>query len=121
MSNPIQNSKLKIVSIINSALEKAISNGELPNEAVGNFLVEIPNDTTHGDFACNVALMSAKTFRLPPRKIAETICQHIDLENSGFSRFEVAGAGFINFFLGDVWFSTWKLSDDSRQRQGENH
>ena len=116
MSNPIQTSKLKIVSIINSALEKAISNGELPNEAVGNFLVEIPNDTTHGDFACNVALMSAKTFRLPPRKIAETICQHIDLENSGFSRFEVAGAGFINFFFGDVWFSN-TVSDINSEKE----
>ena len=104
MSNPIKDAKNQINEIIMDALGRAVGDGALPAEAIPSFLVEEPNDKTHGDFACNVALVSAKAFKTAPRKIAEEIVSRIELKDSFFERFEVAGAGFINFFLSDSWF-----------------
>ena len=61
--------------------------------------------TSHGDFAANTAMVCARAFKLQPRKIAELICDKIDLTGSLFDRAEIAGPGFMNFFLGDKWFS----------------
>ncbi len=110
MSNPILNAKNQINEIIMEALGRAVADSALPAEAIPSFGIEEPNDKTHGDFACNVALVSAKAFRMPPRKIAEEITARIVLDGTFFERFEVAGAGFINFFLADSWFES-ALSD----------
>ncbi len=59
--------------------------------------VERPNDPEHGDFATNVALASAKAFRRNPREVAAKIVKGIDAPF--VERAEVAGPGFINFWL----------------------
>ena len=110
MSNPILNVKNQINEIIMEALGTAVADGVLPSEPIPSFAVEEPNDKTHGDFACNVALVSAKAFRMAPRKIAEEIVARLNLKDTFFERFEVAGAGFINFFLNDKFYES-ALSD----------
>ncbi len=89
-----------------AALAEAVLAEELPGAEAPPYVVEVPADAAHGDLAANLALVSAKAFRLPPRKIAEAICARIDTGKGGtFSRAEVAGPGFINLFLSDGWYT----------------
>ncbi|HBE98454.1 MAG TPA: arginine--tRNA ligase, partial [Firmicutes bacterium] len=54
-------------------------------------------DKTHGDYASNLALKSAKTLHKAPKAIAEDLLKHIS--SPKISKIEIAGPGFINFFL----------------------
>lgn len=90
---------------IENAIEKAIANGELPQAEAAPFIIETPADRSHGDFATNAAMAGAKAFRMPPFKIAQAITSNLDLEGTMFDRFETAGPGFINFFLGTEFYS----------------
>ena len=105
MSDLINNASVELRQLIMDALGKLVAGGEVPSEPVPSFVIEIPADKSHGDFAANVAMICAKPFRMPPRKIAELICEKLDLAGTIFERAEVAGPGFLNFFLGRSWFS----------------
>ena len=63
-----------------------------------SILVEPSRDAKNGDFASNVALTLAKPLGLPPRKLAETIVAALPA-NALVAKTEIAGPGFINFFL----------------------
>lgn len=98
--------KSKITGVIADAYAKAVENGELQNidedtDMKQLIKLEVPKDKQHGDFACNIAMQLAKPLRNAPRNIANAICEHIDCEDesSDIEKFEVAGAGFINFYL----------------------
>lgn len=91
-------------NLLNDAVKKACENGELCSGQDLDFAVEIPADRSHGDFATNIAMVSAKVFRLPPKKIAEIIISNLNLENTMFKKVEVAGPGFINFFLSNLFY-----------------
>lgn len=85
-------------AIIN-AFKKAQELELLSKEAqIPDFTIETPADRSHGDLATNAAMVSARAFRLAPRKIAEIITQNISLDETNLARFEIAGPGFINFF-----------------------
>ena len=106
MNNPVSDIKQSITALVRAALDAAAASGTLSACAeLPAFVVEIPADTSHGDFATNAAMVCARTFRCAPRKVAEAICQNLVLEGSGIERVEIAGPGFINFFLGRGWFS----------------
>lgn len=90
---------------ITDAINKAIKSGALPQAQTPEFIIETPADTTHGDFATNAAMAGAKTFRMPPFKIAQAITENLDLTGTMCERFETAGPGFINFFLGSEFYS----------------
>lgn len=95
----------QIRQIVLEAIAKAAQEGTLPEGDLPSVDVEIPADTTHGDFSSNVAMANAKTFRLAPRKIAEEIVSHLDFTDTYFDRAEIAGPGFLNFFLRPEWFA----------------
>lgn len=61
--------------------------------------IERTRDKSHGDFACNAALILAKTAAMPPRKLAEKIIQYLDNNDPAIKKIEIAGPGFINVFL----------------------
>ena len=105
MVNPVLDAKKQLNEIILNAVGRAVADGRLPAEAMPPFCIEIPADAKNGDFATNVAMASARAFHMPPRKIAEEIQSGIVLEGTYFSRVEIAGPGFINFFLGQGWFT----------------
>ena len=100
--NIIENSKKAIGQAVSEAFLKAVKKGTLAPEGVvdieGLMHLEVPKDKQHGDFACNIAMLLAKELRLPPRKIAEAIAAEIN-ETNEIEKIEVAGAGFINFYL----------------------
>ena len=63
-----------------------------------NIILERPKSAAHGDFSCNLAMMLAKPLRQNPRAIAEQLINAIP-QNNQIAKIEVAGAGFINFYL----------------------
>ncbi|MDQ5811928.1 MAG: arginine--tRNA ligase, partial [Actinomycetota bacterium] len=78
--------------------------------------VERPNDPEHGDYATNVALANARVFRRNPREVAENLVEALD---APFVRkAEVAGPGFINFWLSAeaIWGEV-----ESLLREGERY
>ena len=92
-------------SAVTAAMNKAIESGALPKAELPDFIIETPADTAHGDFATNAAMAGAKAFRMPPFKIAQAITDNLDLSDTLCERFETAGPGFINFFLGADFYS----------------
>ncbi len=90
----------KLREAVTAAMRKAIADGALPEAALPEFIIEIPADTKNGDFATNAAMAGAKSFRMPPFKIAQAVTERLDLSGTLCERFETAGPGFINFFLG---------------------
>lgn len=105
MSDLINKASLQLRELIVEALGKLTAEETVPAVPVPVFSIEIPADKSHGDFAANTAMVCAKAFKMPPRKIAELLCEKIELEGSLFERTEVAGPGFMNFFLSRKWFS----------------
>lgn len=104
MVNLIDSAKQQIDSLISAAYAKAVADGALPDGGTLVGAIEIPKDAANGDYAATHALGAARALKLPPRKIAEALSACIDLSDSYFSRCEIAGPGFINFFLSDKWF-----------------
>ncbi len=90
-------------SLIGGALRKAASDRgvELVGEPV--IMLEKPRREGQGDWASNVAMQMAKVFGASPREIAQAVVDRLDLESGYLDRAEVAGPGFINFFLSPLW------------------
>ncbi len=104
-ANPSAYASEALKSIINRAFAAAMEKGELAKAEVPAFNIEIPGDRSHGDFSSNAAMVSARTFRMAPAKIAAAVIAHAELSGSPFCRCETAGPGFLNFFLSDKWFA----------------
>lgn len=90
---------------INNAIEKAKETGALINAETPDFIIEIPADKKNGDLATNAAMVCARAFKTSPRNIAQAITDNLSLENTYIERFEIAGPGFINFFLNSNYYS----------------
>ncbi len=120
MINTINNAKNEVKEIIMNALGRLISEDRLPAEPIPAFIVEIPADKNHGDFSCNAALVSSKAFKQNPRNIAAMIAESAVLDGTLFEKVEVAGPGFLNFFVGAAWFTdTVKAVLDEKEDYGK--
>ncbi len=101
----VEMAKVEARAALALACQAAVATGELPDESLPDYVVEVPADASHGDLAANLALVSAKALKMPPRKIAEALAAHFPLpENGPFCKVEVAGPGFLNLFL-DGWYT----------------
>ena len=87
------------------ALGRAVANGELPAEPIPDFIIEKPANSANGDFSANVALAGARAFKKAPRAIAESIVGNLDLEGTLFEKVEIAGPGFLNFYLSQQYYT----------------
>ena len=87
------------------ALGRAVANGELPAEPIPDFIIEKPANSANGDFSANVALAGARAFKKAPWAIAESIVGNLDLEGTLFERVEIAGPGFLNFYLSQQYYT----------------
>jgi arginyl-tRNA synthetase len=106
MTDKIKQAKDQLRTLISCAREIVSDKLGLPDGAtLPDFNIEIPNDPAHGNFATNAALCSSKALRKPPRVIAEEIVENLNLDGTLFSRTEIAGPGFINFFVSDKWYT----------------
>lgn len=91
-------------TLILESLGRLVAQGEIPAEPLPDFNIEIPADRAHGDFAANAAMVFAKTLRMPPRDIARAVEGALILDGSVFERAEIAGPGFLNFYLGKSFY-----------------
>lgn len=92
-------------SRIEAAVQSAMAKGDLPQGEIPKFVIEEPADRSHGDIATNVAMAGARIFRMAPAKAAQIILDNIDLHDSLIEKSEIAGPGFINFFLSKRYFA----------------
>lgn len=92
-------------SRIEAAIQSAMAKGDLPQGEIPKFVIEEPADRSHGDIATNVAMAGARIFRMAPAKAAQIILDNIDLHDSLIEKSEIAGPGFINFFLSKRYFA----------------
>jgi len=104
MSNMIQAAREQVSALTQAAYEKAAAQGILPAGVEVKATVEIPKDVKNGDYASSFAMAGAKAMHMAPRAIAQAIVDHLDLEGSYFERAEIAGPGFLNFFMGSKWY-----------------
>ena len=104
MINMIQNAKDQVATLAMNAYQAAVADGTLPQAEVKTAPVEIPKDTANGDFTTTFALAASKALRQPPRNIAQTLLDHMNLEGTYFTSAEIAGPGFLNFRLGNSWY-----------------
>ena len=105
MSAIVKQAELQLNNALRAAVDAAIANGELMQGELPAYVLEVPADRAHGDLASNVAMVSAKAFHSAPRKIAEAIVAHLDLNGTYFEKVEIAGPGFLNFFLSPAYYS----------------
>ena len=121
MSNLIQSAKSQVAELTQKAYERAAAAGQLPGGLEVGGSVEIPKDVSHGDYASSFAMAGAKAMHMAPRAIAQTLCDHLDLEGSFFDKVEIAGPGFLNFTLGSRWYGQ-VIADVEREgaRYGES-
>ena len=94
---------------ITEALKKAMDKGTLPAGDYPDVALEVPPQKEFGDFASNIAMQSARVAHKAPKLIAQAIVDEMDYP--WLERAEIAGAGFINFFLkNDVIYDTDRKS-----------
>lgn len=93
--------KQVIAGLIDSALKTLIENGTLPDDVQPNIMVENTRDKSHGDYASNIALTLAKPARCNPRQLAEKLVEALP-QSDNLTRTEIAGPGFINFFISEA-------------------
>jgi len=105
MINMIQNAKDQVAQLAMNAYQAAVADGTLPQADVKTAPVEIPKDTSNGDFTTTFALAATKLLRQNPRAVAQALLDHMDLEGSYFASAEIAGPGFLNFRLNDSWYA----------------
>lgn len=105
MSKIVKETENTLRQILTNAVSLAVSAGELPNEELPQFIIEIPANKANGDYSSNIAMAGAKAFKKAPRMIAQSIVDHINLEGTLFERVEIAGPGFLNFFLSQTYYS----------------
>ena len=90
--------KPQLQKLITQALEQLKRNDQLPADIDPDVQIERTRDTSHGDYACNIALMLAKPAKRNPRELAEQILAVLPKDEI-VAKAEIAGPGFINFFL----------------------
>ena len=94
--------KQKIINLIRNAATCAYEKGDLPSKAFPTIEVEVPKIESHGDFSTNIAMVMASFQKMSPRKIAESILKHVTDPDNILAKTEIAGPGFINFFV-NIW------------------
>lgn len=93
--------KTIITSLLKSAIESCQQQGIIPADVAINIQVEHTKDKSHGDFASNIALLLAKPASKSPRDVATALITALP-QDPAIQKVELAGPGFINFFLNEA-------------------
>jgi len=109
--------KQKIQQLIHNAAAEAYRQGDIPSSDFPEIVIDEPKLDTHGDFSTNIALVMASVQKRPPRKVAEIILKYLDDRGGDIAKAEIAGPGFINFFVNPAsWLPVLKVvhTEDTR-------
>lgn len=107
----------QLALLIESTLENALSSGKLVTSPIPSITISIPALSEHGDFSCNIAMQLAKSERKSPRQVADIVLNSLVDEDGLLLRTEIAGPGFINFFVSPT---AWHGALLEIEKQGEN-
>ena len=113
--------KETLSELLADSIDRARGDGTLPLERPQSIQLEVPKDSGFGDYASNLAMILAKSLKRPPREIAGIVIDHINDPDGVIDRCEVAGPGFINFFLRDAcWVNVLKEIDSLADAYGHS-
>ncbi|NLJ72023.1 MAG: arginine--tRNA ligase [Syntrophomonadaceae bacterium] len=102
--NLVEEIKEHIKRSIIEALKGCKTAGKISYEEIPDFVIEVPREKEHGDFASNIAMLLAKPAKMAPRLIANEILASLDITADPYiDKLEIAGAGFINVYLHNNW------------------
>jgi len=110
--------KEELVTILRNAVKACENEGLWEACSLPFIEVEWTKDTAHGDYASNIAMMLASRLKRKPRGIAEVLCGHIRDDGGIIEKTEIAGPGFINFFIKE---SIWAAYLAEVERQGARY
>ncbi len=91
--------KPQLQQALAQALAAAQAAGALPPAPAPDIILERPKQASHGDLASNLAMQLARPCKMNPRAVAQTLLDHLGDAGGLLTRAEIAGPGFINFFV----------------------
>ncbi|AHI56989.1 arginine--tRNA ligase [Listeria ivanovii] len=100
--NVMQENQVKLIEHIKQAVVQAVG---LEEAEVPEILLEVPKDKKHGDYSTNIAMQLARVAKKAPRQIAESIVPELKKDNKLIKEVEIAGPGFINFYLDNAYLT----------------
>ncbi|WP_271003709.1 arginine--tRNA ligase [Listeria seeligeri] len=100
--NVMQENQVKLIQHIKQAVVQAVG---LEAAVVPEILLEVPKDKKHGDYSTNIAMQLARVAKKAPRQIAESIVPELKKDNKLIKEVEIAGPGFINFYLDNAYLT----------------
>ncbi|GAB6179293.1 arginine--tRNA ligase [Desulfotomaculum defluvii] len=103
MQGLVEQIKSSLAQALQASISQAVTKGQVNPVEVPEVIIEVPREKGHGDFATNLAMQLARVAKMSPRKIAEAIVDNLDLASTQVERVEIAGPGFINFYLQTSW------------------
>jgi arginyl-tRNA synthetase len=104
--------------LVSQALERAREASVLLSETLPAVTIGTPAHEEHGDFSCNVAMQLAKAEKKAPRQVAELLLAHLEDREGLVARTEIAGPGFINFFIAP---SAWQACLPAISKAGSSY
>jgi len=112
----VANMQKEITGYLEGAARAAREAGEIRYDTLPDFVVEVPREKEHGDFASNIAMLLAREAKKAPREIAGIILDHLDFDYTPIQEATIAGPGFINFKLRPSWLYPAMESADRADR-----
>ena len=120
MDNIFVKIREEIISVVKKAFVECEKKGSLPHIDLPEMLVEVPRERGFGDFSTNIAMQVARQAKLPPRKTAEILAPELDFEGTYIEKAEIAGPGFLNFYLKKDWlYDALHIIQRKKERYGE--
>ncbi len=108
----------RIASLIESALTQAVAAGALVSTSSQPVVIGTPVNPDHGDYSCNIAMLLSKAERKAPRQVAETVINNIVDLDALLLKTEIAGPGFINFFVAPA---AWRQTLRDMEAEGDRY
>ena len=101
MSVIVKQAITEIRMAIMDAAGRAVADGVFPEAPLGDFVIEVPANRANGDYSSNAAMAWARDLHKAPREIASLLVERLVLADTFADRCEIAGPGFLNFYLSD--------------------
>ena len=120
MNNIFDKIREQIFKVVKAAFVACEKKGNLPNIQIEDIFIEVPRERGFGDFSTNIAMQVSKQAKMPPRKIAELLASEFDFSGTYIERTEVAGPGFLNFYLKKDWlYDSLRIIQEKKDKYGE--
>lgn len=120
MNNIFEKIRDQLCNVVKDAFIECEKKGSLPRIEVENILIEVPRERGFGDFSTNIVMQVSKQAKMPPRKTAELLIAEFDFSGTYIERVEVAGPGFLNFYLKKDWlYDSLQIIQEKKDEYGE--